>query len=119
MLNHPAGLHQLQFAFFLVLLLSELVGGGLVLGKNLRRRWRIRNTVTVTAADGRTMRTMHVFQEGYKEGYDAAYNACVLALRQLTGPERGSIDTVVRHLECYVQQKDRGGALKSNIPARQ
>ncbi len=58
---------------------------------------RIRNTLTVTAAHGKTIRTMQVF----KEGYDAGYNACMLELQKLIGPEHGSFDTVVQYLESY------------------
>ncbi len=79
--------------------------------------WRISGSMTVMTPHVRTLRTAHEFKEIYKEAFDAGYNACILELRQIIGPERGSIDTVFQHLESCVQQKNRGSALKSNTPA--
>ncbi len=76
--------------------------------------WRTRNTMSVTTACGRTMRTTHAFKDRYKEGYDAGYNACVLELRQLIGPEHGSFDAVLRQLKSNVQQTDIGSCGKGH-----
>ncbi len=62
------------------------------------------NTVTVTAARGKTIRTM----QDFNEGYDTGFNACMMELRQLIWPERGSFDTVVQYLESYAQRKGCG-----------